>query len=133
MEPSFSYDGDLQLLSYLVIVVGILAVVVPVGLLVIRRLNETWFDADWRAARRARQQNNIESIIVAKRDPMLASCGWALLIETAFTMAGAGIGAIVYLPGPLDGWFFFSMIVFGSGGAILGLFVNLVVFQSHLN
>lgn len=57
MEPYFNYDGDLQMVAYLVIVVGTLAVAIPVGLLLIRRLNETWLDADWRAARGERGQN----------------------------------------------------------------------------
>lgn len=118
--------GDLDLVAYFVIGVGTLIVLIPVGLLLIRRLNESWLDPDWRAARRKRQQQSIESIIVAKKDPFLATCGWTLLIEAAFTMAGVGLGAIVYLPGPLDGWFFFSMMVFGASGALLGLFVNLV-------
>lgn len=122
----FGDFGDLELVSYFVIGAGTLIVLIPVGLLLIRRLNETWLDPDWRAARSMRQQNRIESIILAKREPMGATCGWALLIEAVCTMAAAALGAIVYLPGPLDGWFFFSMIVFGAGGAILGLIVNLV-------
>ncbi len=119
--------GALDLLAYLVIGVGFLAVAVPAGLLVIRRLNETWLDAEWQAARQELQRNSVESIIAAKSDPMASSCGGALLIQTIFTMAGAGLGAIVYLPGPLDGWFFFSMMAYGAAGAFLGLFVNTVV------
>lgn len=118
--------GNLDLLSYFVIGFGTLVVLIPVGLQLIRCLNETCLDPDWRAARRTRQQNGIESIIVAKRDPIVATCGWVLLIEAFCTMAGTVLGAIVYLPGPLDGWFFFSMMVFGAGGASLGLLVNLV-------
>ncbi len=119
--------GALDLLAYLVIGVCTLIVTIPLGLLIVRRLNETWLDADWQAARREQQRNSIESIIVAKSDPIVSSCGWALLIQAVFTMAGAGLGAMVYLPGPLDGWFFFSMMLFGAGGAFLGSFVNTVV------
>jgi hypothetical protein len=118
--------GNLDLVVYFVIGVGTLIVLIPAGLLLIRCLNETWLDPDWRAACRERQQNSIESIIMAKRDPSVATCGWVLRIEAARTMAGTVLGAIVYLPGPLDGWFFFSMMVFGAGGALLGLFVNAV-------
>jgi hypothetical protein len=119
--------GALDLLVYLLVGVITLAIAAPIALMLIRRLNETWLDANWRTARRERQQNSVESIIVAKRDPVVASCGRALLIEAVFTMAGAGFGAIVYLPRPLDGWFFFSMIVFGAGGALLGLVANTVI------
>lgn len=127
MEPGFNFGGDLQLLAYLVTGVGTLVVAVPVGLLVIRRLNETWLDPEWRKARRQRQRNSIESIIVAKSDPIVSSCLWVLLIEIGFIVAGAGLGAAVYLPGPLDGWLVFSMMLFGAGGALLGLFVNCIV------
>ena len=119
--------GALELLPYLVIGVGSLFIVIPIGLLAIRRLNETWFDADWRAARRARPLGSVESIILTKSDPLVSSCLWALLIESGFTMTGAGLGAFVYLPGPLDGWLFLSMMVYGVGGAFSGLFVNCVV------
>jgi hypothetical protein len=120
--------GALDLVAYFVTGVGTLIVLIPLGLLLIRRLNETWLDPDWRVARRKRQQNSIESIIVAKKNPTIVRCGWALLIEAACTMVGAGLGAIVYLPGPMDGWFFFSMMIVGAGGALLGTFVNLVFF-----
>jgi len=116
-----------DLVVYLMLGVGFLVVAVPVGLLVIRRLNETWLDPEWRAARRERRRNSIESIIVAKRDPIVSSFVRGLLIEAAFMMAGAGLGAVIYLPGPLDGWFVFSMLLFGAGGSILGLFINLAM------
>ena len=119
--------GDFELLGYLLVGVIALALVVPIALMVLRRLNETWLDADWRAARRQRQQDRIESIIVAKSDPILSSIFWGVLIEAAFTLFGAAIGAFVYLPGPLDGWFIFSMMLFGGGGAFLGLFANTVM------
>src|SRR5579871_5898388 len=118
--------GNLDLVAYFVIGFGTLIVLIPVGLLLIRRLNETWLDPDWYLTRRKHQQNRLDSILVAKRNPNVATCGWVLLIEAGCTMVGTGLGAIVYLPGPLDGWLFFSMMVFGAGGALLGLFLNAV-------
>lgn len=121
------WDGDLELLAYLVVGVSALAIVAPLTLIVIRRLNETWLDADWRAARRERRQNSIDSIIVAKSDPILSPIFWSVMLEAAFTLVGAALGAFVYRPGALDGWFYLSMMLFGAGGALLGLFVNLVL------
>jgi hypothetical protein len=53
---------NLDLVVYFVIGVGTFIVLIPVGLLLIRCLNETWLDPDWRAARLKRQQNRIESM-----------------------------------------------------------------------
>ncbi len=57
---------------------------------------------------------------------LLALC-WSFLSLLALTAIGAAIGAYVYLPGPLDGWFYFHLILFGSGGLLIGVPVSIVV------
>lgn len=57
---------------------------------------------------------------------ILALC-WGLVIELVLAIIGAAIGGFVYLPGPLDGWFYFYMMIFGTGGLLLGIPISLAV------
>jgi hypothetical protein len=62
-----------------------------------------------------------------KATPVVSALCGALLTETVMIDIGGIIGAMVYLPGPIDGWFYFSMIFFGGAAAILGAPVSVVV------
>jgi hypothetical protein len=50
----------------------------------------------------------------------MAVC-WGVLTEVVITLAGIAVGAFVYLPGPIDGWFYFSTMLFGMLAVFLGI------------
>jgi hypothetical protein len=52
---------------------------------------------------------------------------WGLGTEAGIVAAGALVGMVVYLPGPIDGWFYFSLMFFGFWAGVLGAPIGLVV------
>jgi hypothetical protein len=60
-----------------------------------------------------------------------ASFGVLALVELGLLVVGGIVGVIVYLPGPIDGWFYFSILFFSGLAAALGFPVAIIFSLCH--
>jgi hypothetical protein len=60
-----------------------------------------------------------------------------LLVEVLLAIIGGGVGVAIYLPGPIDGWFYFSIFVFAAVfvclGSPLAIIASVRDFRKHSN